>query len=506
MSLEKLQEYVHNEKHIRSLDSYNDLIARYPNDESLTLYRGINFSSEEKYKNFIKKMNDDSGYLTSRAAGFSSDYETAKDFCYSTKTYYPSKDIVSLDHEMKKTGDILSGYCGILLKIEVEPNQVIDVNSTGVSIENEYLFRPNEIIKCEISEIIYSHKVTLANNFNINEYLLDLDNTNNSLFDYIIRNNSESLNKDNIDSFLVDVLNSNDNPERAINYLSKVYKLSSQNNHLNDRLNDFIIKNFKNDNIVNLLEIVKPNNLLKKGLNIYIKNIKDLEDKKLKKLVEHNFEFDNEASRNILELLLNEKLFVTKKQDVNSKINSILISAKFEKINDYLKKGVFNDLDKSIIKDKADKILKEINIFYRNLNEKEMDYIKCSEIFRTHNCSLFDFYNDDGDEITYNDSIFEIDDELTSLLKKYPDDVFIISSTDTIKYKSISLLLEHASEETSQEYKDLFLRDTFKDTLNVLNDARELNQKHGKDTIAFVLKKINDPDFLKKVRFGINKF
>ena len=145
-----LRNYTKEERNIYQEEKFEGLLSRYPLKEDATVYRGINFSTRLQYHRFMKKFNKLEGYLTSNAAGFSRDYDTALDFAETTKTYYPTLETLQAEDKRNKEAELMTGYCGIIIKSEVKAGEVIDVNASTFSVEDEVLFRPNTVIKSEI--------------------------------------------------------------------------------------------------------------------------------------------------------------------------------------------------------------------------------------------------------------------------------------------------------------------------------------------------------------------
>lgn len=94
---EILKDYTHNENPIYSKTIYNSMLRKWPNKETITLYRGMNFTTKDEYDNFLKTFLKDGGYINDSAAGFSSLYETAIELAVSPKTYFPDEDTIATD-------------------------------------------------------------------------------------------------------------------------------------------------------------------------------------------------------------------------------------------------------------------------------------------------------------------------------------------------------------------------------------------------------------------------
>lgn len=189
-----LDQYVRDEIPIYSTDTYNELKRQYPNKEDITVYRGINFGSRLAYYKFMKSLNKDGGvYQQSSAAGFSRDKGTAEDFSQTTKTYYPTPEIVAAEDKRRQSGETMCGYCGIILKTTIKKGEAVDVNASTFGIEDEILFEPNKPIKVEV-ELIQglNHKVN-QENFDVNEYIQNCRDISDPIFQYITINKADRI-------------------------------------------------------------------------------------------------------------------------------------------------------------------------------------------------------------------------------------------------------------------------------------------------------------------------
>ena len=58
----QLKEHVKNEIGIYEKGTYDTLLAKYPNEEDLIIYRGINFKSRLEYYRFMKNLEKNNGW------------------------------------------------------------------------------------------------------------------------------------------------------------------------------------------------------------------------------------------------------------------------------------------------------------------------------------------------------------------------------------------------------------------------------------------------------------
>lgn len=150
---QKLRSYTKDENPIYLESDFNAMLAEWPNEEDITVYRGINFSTKEKYEDFLKELKATGGYRSSESAGFSPRYDTTYDFSTTTKTYFPTMHVVMEEAKRNVQGEKIAGYCGVILTTTAKRGTVVDVNSSGEGVESEVLFRPNELIKCEVFKV-----------------------------------------------------------------------------------------------------------------------------------------------------------------------------------------------------------------------------------------------------------------------------------------------------------------------------------------------------------------
>jgi hypothetical protein len=206
---ERLKNHVVQEMPIRNKETFDVLKKRYPNKDSLKLYRGINFRTEEQYLNFMKSIEENKGYKARSADSFSVDERTVLDFALTQPTYFLNEELMIAEDEKRKNKERLSGYCGVVVEIDVPPNTVVDVTSSGLGVEEEAIVEPSSVYPCKVT-LVESYKMMLENeNFLINEYIKkDFNNDfNDPLFQYILHHHKDKFNNESRQK-LFDVLNS----------------------------------------------------------------------------------------------------------------------------------------------------------------------------------------------------------------------------------------------------------------------------------------------------------
>lgn len=188
---DKLYNYVRNERIIYSVDTFNKLRARYPNTEKLTVYRGINFKTEDDYDEFMETFNQTKKFKSDCLSGFSNSYETAQDFSETTKTYFPGALTIAEEEVRTLTAESMAGFIGIIIKVIVEPNSVVDINSSQFGIEDEVLLSPDIYYDCEIETVLpLKNRIK---NININDHIQNSINKQDNIFHYIIKNHVDDL-------------------------------------------------------------------------------------------------------------------------------------------------------------------------------------------------------------------------------------------------------------------------------------------------------------------------
>lgn len=169
--VEELREYVRAESPIWDLDVFNEMKNAWPNQNEITLYRGINFKSKESYDNFLDSLNENGGYIQNSASSFSADEATAEGFAIISKSYFLNKEVMKANSVQNTLGERIAGYKGVVLKVTVPANYVVDVQKSGEAIENEYLFEPGKIIKVEVRNLKSFYEITQEPGFDVNKVL-----------------------------------------------------------------------------------------------------------------------------------------------------------------------------------------------------------------------------------------------------------------------------------------------------------------------------------------------
>ena len=261
----QLKQYVKDELAIYGKNAYKTLLERYPTEEDLTVYRGINFKSRLEYHRFIKNLEKNNGYTQeSKASSYTRDKSTAIGFAETTKTYYPTLEIIEAESKRAKEGETLSGYCGVVLKTTIKKGEAVDVNSSKYGIEDEILVEPQKSVKVEV-EVINSlkHQVN-QKDFNINEYIQNCNNTSDPLFKYITLNQAEKINNESAEYIFQLCLPTKEKTSKIIEKrldLNPNEELIFDGNHLTV-LKERRLKSYKDDTVIHNYNFYTPLSLL----------------------------------------------------------------------------------------------------------------------------------------------------------------------------------------------------------------------------------------------------
>jgi hypothetical protein len=273
--IEILKNYTRNEVPIYSEEVFEELRNMFPNEEDMIVYRGINFDTKEDYESFLNDLKENNGYISDNCAGFSPSYNTAYDFSTTTKTYFPTLEVMQSSARRRLLKEKISGYRGVILKSKVKKGEVIDVRESGVGIESEVLFAPNKLIECEIEIIKPFRELVEEKDFCVNDYIKNTEDFNDPLAQYIFENKSSLINEE-VKDLLV---------ERKINDFNKHrdYKITEIENEkiiLNEEnVIAFTRKNYKfGEESETIIYFLAP--------NFYILDKFNLLDKKQKEKIE----------------------------------------------------------------------------------------------------------------------------------------------------------------------------------------------------------------------------
>jgi hypothetical protein len=195
---QQLYDYVREQKNHFDEKTIEILIKRYPNDKT-TIYRGINFIDKDSYDKFINKFTKP--LKINNISSWSEDLSTAKQFAITQPSYSLNPIIMQTYQKAQDEKEELTGYRGVIFKLELKPSTAIDATKSPYSIESEVILPPGEY-EISIFKILKPFKEIISNQeIDINDQvqkitseILNNDNSTKKLFDYILHHHINDLN------------------------------------------------------------------------------------------------------------------------------------------------------------------------------------------------------------------------------------------------------------------------------------------------------------------------
>jgi hypothetical protein len=118
-----------------------ELLKDYP-FEGGTLYRGVNFRTEEDYKKFMAETRNGTVYQTGRCTSWTTHEGTAEQFATTWPVFNLNRELAQAEDERRNNKEWMLGHRGIILKFECPRNTAIDVSETEHAAEDEVLLLP----------------------------------------------------------------------------------------------------------------------------------------------------------------------------------------------------------------------------------------------------------------------------------------------------------------------------------------------------------------------------
>lgn len=163
-----LSRYIQNPLYKLSNDKMDELLAAYSNDESTTIFRGLNFNTKNDYDAFISEIQD--GVLeTSSITSWSRDKEEALNFAITKPTFEITSDLADETDKAKNSGEVLIGYKGILLKTTIKKGVGVDTSKANVAAEDEIIL---PVGKYKIGYEVIDKFSTMMTDVNIDELII----------------------------------------------------------------------------------------------------------------------------------------------------------------------------------------------------------------------------------------------------------------------------------------------------------------------------------------------
>ncbi len=176
------------------------LQRKYPNTNT-KLYRGMNFTSKERWDEFISQFKNNQARLNfDVVTSWAKDTGTATQFALTQPTYQLNYAVMHAHGVQQREREALSGYRGVILSVEVPEGVGIDVDKTQVGHESEVVLPPGEYL-VKIHQVLKLYKHQLADGDTTVEGVI-LGTTPESLrsrerehsfFDYVIHHHGKEL-------------------------------------------------------------------------------------------------------------------------------------------------------------------------------------------------------------------------------------------------------------------------------------------------------------------------
>jgi hypothetical protein len=124
-------------------DTILTLLDRYPSKQG-KIYRGINFSTQQDYDNFMQQFGGNSQAVLefSGITSWSHSKSQAQQFAVTQPTYFLNKEVMVAHGVMKKNKERLAGHRGVILETVIKQGDGIDVDASGLGHESEVILPP----------------------------------------------------------------------------------------------------------------------------------------------------------------------------------------------------------------------------------------------------------------------------------------------------------------------------------------------------------------------------
>lgn len=133
---------------------FKDAVERYGNEESVTIYRGLNFATKEEYDNFMKSIRN--GVIDNKScSSWSPNRNEAEIFAITRPSYmeFMDPENMALISKQGKESERIVGYRGVLLRTRIKPNTGIDLRRTEFAKESEIILGPGSY-KVKVEDIL----------------------------------------------------------------------------------------------------------------------------------------------------------------------------------------------------------------------------------------------------------------------------------------------------------------------------------------------------------------
>lgn len=118
-------------------ETIDTLLTRYPSNKQ-KIYRGLNFRTKDKFDDFMESLDGDV-LTTSSISSWAHDHDSAYQFSIVRPTYFPDEETFKQEKIAREKGEVIRGYCGVILTTTVEQGQGIDVSKSRLGHEPEII-------------------------------------------------------------------------------------------------------------------------------------------------------------------------------------------------------------------------------------------------------------------------------------------------------------------------------------------------------------------------------
>ena len=117
------------------------LLTRYPY-EGGTLYRGLNFESEEQYNKFLEETENGTKMKSGSISSWTPHVRESRSFAITRPTYFLNHSLMQAESQKNKDRDFMIGHAGVILETTVGEGVGIDVSKSKHGKETEVILVP----------------------------------------------------------------------------------------------------------------------------------------------------------------------------------------------------------------------------------------------------------------------------------------------------------------------------------------------------------------------------
>ena len=191
-------------------DILNELIHRYTLDKPTTIYRGLNFRTKEEYEKFISQFEqgESDKFQTTGISSWAFTPEDAHQFAVTQPSYILDYETMRLYDEAAKEGEVVTGFCGVILSFFVKPIDGIDVTKSKHAKENEFILKPG-VYNIKIYKILKKFRQQLEQGETTIEEVItkmattpkgDSESELNKFYGFILKNFSNEIKSQDLKS------------------------------------------------------------------------------------------------------------------------------------------------------------------------------------------------------------------------------------------------------------------------------------------------------------------